>query len=75
MNRRAALGSLLGAVVVASTLGSCGCDDASADPQEVEDCDAEDVANRETDCGYPADSTPKKPVKKPTKKPKTKTRR
>lgn len=76
MNRRAALTSLVGAALVAATVGACGCNDASQADPDVEDCDAEDYANRGTDCGFaPKSKTTKKPTKKSTKKSKRKTKR
>lgn len=69
MNRRAALTGLIGAALVAASAGACAC---NGTQHEVEDCDAEDRANRETDCGYPPGSKPKKPAKPAKKPPKTK---
>lgn len=74
MKLRKTLAALaLGALLLTGTAASCG--EPAADGVEVEDCDAEDYANREDDCGFTdADRAkrktpaPRKPAPRQTKR-------
>jgi hypothetical protein len=64
--KRALTALALGAVLAS---GAVACGDPAAPPVEVEDCDAEDYANREEECGFmEADRRKPSPKKTPAKK-------
>lgn len=75
MKLRKTLAALaLGALLLTGTAAACG-EPAADGGVEVEDCDAEDYANRESDCGFTdADRAkrktpaPRKPAPRQTRK-------
>lgn len=70
--RRLIAATALAALMLAGATTACACDQWSSPPAvEVEDCDADDIIERDTDCGF-SDADRKTPVPKPTPK---KTRR
>lgn len=63
--RRSLLTCFLGAALVFGTAGSC-LPGSETPAVEVEDCDAEDYRNRESDCGFSDSDRRKTPaVRKP----------